>query len=249
MVNEFGVDINTFNIGDYIWYIVGGVSLFFVIVGFIADKSGLAKKTFSKGTKKVEKTDEKIKEPIIEEVLEGIESNDASTDEIPVIENVSYDVNTDVLLDDDNVSDNTSLYISENPDVSDSVNYNSETDENLIELFDEQNELNLEKNDNVENVWDDNMASVMSEENKVVEQMSDVSDMNDIVIEPLEITENNMIGSDTEVSHSNIASENAEEEWGVEPALQSNDDDSLIDVALPSLDDIETNKDEDVWKF
>lgn len=47
-MNEVIVSENVFNIADYIWYIVGGVCLLFVIIGFVADKSGLAKKTFSK---------------------------------------------------------------------------------------------------------------------------------------------------------------------------------------------------------
>ena len=46
------------NMGDYIWYIVGAVSLFFVLVGFIADKTGLIKKTFSK------ENEEKKLEPV-----------------------------------------------------------------------------------------------------------------------------------------------------------------------------------------
>ena len=37
-----------FAFNDYIWYIIGGVALLFILIGFIADKTGLAKKAFSK---------------------------------------------------------------------------------------------------------------------------------------------------------------------------------------------------------
>lgn len=70
-----------FNLNDYIWYIVIGVMLFFILVGFIADKTGLAKKTFAKidstpnkkkDNKKSDNNQQEEVQPIEEEYLERV---------------------------------------------------------------------------------------------------------------------------------------------------------------------------------
>lgn len=290
MGNEFGTDMGVFNIGDYIWYIVGGIALFFVIVGFIADKSGLAKKTFSKDVKKSDKKVKEpiVKEPVVEEMTEPI--NEELTDDLALQNNASeFDdnmsfvempidagtvsddissVNNEVLENDDIVGDNEPLYISEEPEVStdgfvaiDPAVDNSEMILDNLESVELPNDNIVDENNDFDNVWNDDTSINDEDSNEDVTFESNDSNLDNIEISPFtedtvqinedisaDINENSeAINEDTLTA--DIAADNAEEEWGIETTSQVTEEDNLMDVELPNLDDIEINPEEDVWKF
>ena len=225
-----------FNINDYIWYIVGGVALFFILIGFIADKSGLAKKTFSKDSTNKKKampeqnSDVSVSTQSVPESfvipndsdipVAGLENNEQSDfliDSVPVEDNAVLDEsvlnqeevsNEEVSLEPvDSFSSEEPIYLNNDDEVSeDSPSFN------LEDSYSQINESGSENND--DSVWD--------------------LDSNEVVLDD---------------ENSPVAVENAEDDWGIDSSNDSDVSLSLEDVELPNLEDINSNTEEDVWKF
>jgi len=249
-MNELGTSVDVYNMNNYIWYIVGGVALFFVIVGFIADKSGLAKKTFSKDTKKV--TDK----PVGPEQTVSVENNvvdpfavnpvemNPTVAEMPqtVIEdNLNYE-NNNVTMSEENgiVGETEPLYISEEPEiVAFEEPLNVEEVQPVVELTETPVVI---ENSNIENDAD----VIWNNDEKIEEVVTD-SFENSEISEDVSSENTEKFTMDTTVS--DIAAADAETEWGVDSISENTEANNSIEVELPNLEDIEINAEDDVWKF
>lgn len=231
--------MSEFYISDYIWYIVGGVALFFVIVGFVADKSGLAKKTFSKDSKKTNDDAIQSQANVIvqdnteEEPIVG-ESEMMENDQEVSIEASDYENNQVDTLEEDMVIENSPLYIADEQQ-SDSNDFLSVGPEFEDTETDSSGEIETSLTDDMvtpedsSNVWasddDENISTSIDFDNADASFTLD----ND--------------GDDT-----NISQDDAEVEWGMD-SVDENDVVSSIDNELPNLDEIMENTEDDVWKF
>lgn len=126
----------------YIWYIVGGVSLFFVVLGFVADKSGLAKKTFSKEPKKSDGNimnseqngvvqDNIVYQPI---VPEGVVTDNQQQ---VVTDSVNYGANVVNAFEDDMSMANESLYIADDSQYDNNNVTSGEQEQNYVDVTDD----------------------------------------------------------------------------------------------------------------
>lgn len=228
-----------FNINDYIWYIVGGIALFFILVGFIADKSGLAKKTFSKdSTSKKKIMPEQPEQKNDVSMFNGNTSEsfiDTFSSEMPVVvpeindeSNISIN---DVPTEDNNAIEESALTEKTIPNdeaVSEPVDTFSA--EEPIYLNDDEEEAKDNSLFNLENSYQQINEPVMQDEEDSVWNM----DPDEVVIND---------------EDSSVAAENAEDDWGIESTDVSDDLVGLEDVELPNLEDINSDTEEDVWKF
>lgn len=225
-----------FNINDYIWYIVGGVALFFVLVGFIADKSGLAKKTFSKDSvnkKKVisePKSDVAVAEQNVSESFVSPINSENSVVDIENNEQNNFSIESTLVQDADE-SDETIVDQKENlSEETSSDSIDSFATEEPIYLNDDEEVSEDSSLVNLENSYSQNEDSILQNDEDSVWDL----DSNDVVLND---------------SDSSVAVENAEDDWGIEPSNGSDTAISLEDVDFPSLDDINSDTEEDVWKF
>ena len=239
------------NIGDYIWYIVGGVSFFFVLVGFIADKTGLIKKTFSKEINKIDrKPVEESSENLIEEnTVVNNNDNDNVTEEINIVDDV---VESPVTGD---FSTSVMLPIEEQP-----VIINNQEDEFLMDIdsLNEQANENLVSEEKEEVTFDE---SIGNNEDFMIDNDSNISD--DILIDS---TEENSILNEENDEQSSLEEQNdvwnmeesefaVEQEGESEVGEQQENDESGVElqeeneqINLPSIEEVEEGE-EDVWKF
>lgn len=244
---------------EYIWYIVGGISLFFIIIGFVADKSGLAKKTFSKNseTKKSPSNNEQLNLNKIELTNDGM----------------------NVELQKDN-----GINISETSMIQDSLNYD---DINIVEpvinedtqVIDEFLGVNnddvtsFEDNKQIEQVIDIDEVNLSADESPLVNEIEEEVTSNSLYLnngetdasyddldkayleveEPVEVQNENSESVWEQENDINLVENQdynvSQEDWKIEPEEkieESNQD--LENIELPSLDDLNIG-DEDVWKF
>lgn len=236
----------TVNIGDYIWYIIGGIVLFFVLVGFIADKSGLIKKTFGKDSKSNNKVvppvntapaNNQISEPVIELDQEAAINmdriltegdNDVSIDTPPValndIMNVEQDVSSDSA---ENIENDDSIINSDDfmLDGTDNVVADEMSDGDF--MLDSENEEN--------NQEDESQIDNLAEDNSQEEQTEDIIEDNSQEDQEEETTE-----------ESNQEEQNIEEDvWGFDD--ENKLEETADEVSAPDLEEV--NSEEDVWKF
>ena len=223
-------------INDYIWYIVGGIALLFIIIGFIADKSGLAKKTFSKDSGSNEKKNTGVSNvaPIAVPV-ENFNSMVPNTNEDNfVVEN--NEVLEPVVMSDEEIS----------PVQVEEVNV---INGDVVEEQPIVMEQNVEE---PVQVMSDEFAS--TEEPLYLNEEQEQAQEQEILLNEDEGETDSVWDIDSEEvivedADSSVAAENAEEDWGMEPVTSSDDSSDLEDVELPALDDINASIDDDVWKF
>lgn len=235
---------------SYIWYIVGGIVLFFIIVGFVADKSGLAKKTFRKNNTTPVKKEKEQNEEVI--------TNDIST-----LENTNEEafVQDEVQV---SVDDNNDNNVHENVDVVENDNNDFLNQEEVQPVMEDnyENEA-VEYTDSLGNIEyvNNELENEVSEDNQVYEEKIYLNDeveadeeSHDILGKAyLEIDESvdeteKKINSELEQENS-VASEDAEIEWGISEDDMVETKEGLEDVELPDLSDLNIGEDEDVWKF
>lgn len=246
---------------NYIWLIIVAVFVFFVIIGFIADKTGLARKTFEKTPSKVPSISKKNSSTI-----QNVESSDLPISEteqvlLPVEDAGFDDIQSNVGNNfDDAQMDN--LYLNEedivnNNEIATDINEENISDENL--------------NNNV-----DNDELVVSDEEETVEQEEDVPDSDeidnsglesDIIISDIENSDTDSsnvlpeetvdedlyqplddISFDSTIDEDNTdISDNTEDDvWKLDDVAKVENDDDLV---LPDLEDLNDDLEEDVWKF
>lgn len=238
-MNEVGASVSEFNINDYIWYIVGGVALFFVIVGFIADKSGLAKKTFSKEANNANKNTSN-QQPVVPVVVPEVPVTTpvAPSSETmavnPVSESSDFVAGTTPDTITEPVENNNEMVEATQPVASEDSGYSDveqNVSENLVVQTEEDNVQNESANE--ESVWDVNSSDVTEADQEfLLDTEEESSSLN-----------NEQMVEDNNLEVSQIATENAEDDWGMQTASDS------VDVELPNLEDISSETEEDVWKF
>lgn len=244
---------------EYIWYIVGGISLFFIIIGFVADKSGLAKKTFSKNsdTKKVQANNEQVNLDKINSLIDEV-NIDLEKDE----DNYQASVDDDSLNSNDNIipesNDDEGNYV-----IDDFLNTNS-NEENILEdnsQIEELNESNLEIEE-ASLVNDNNLMESDSEPNNLYLNDGETNDSYDDLDKAYLEVEEPIYSEQAEESESVWDQEEAanvteiqddsvsQEDWKIESEEKIEESNqNLENIELPSLDDLNIGDDEDVWKF
>ena len=235
------------NDANMIGYIIGGVVLFFIAVGFVADKTGLIKKTFSKDVSNTKKKEEKVVVPVIptvEPILEPIENNtmEQETEQTDVVDFEDININNDIP---ENVELSDSLVSLENFGDVDAEN-NEVSDITDMEFSEENtDEFMLNDNLNEEVLFDetsDNTDEFMLNENEF--EQSDLAEENVDEFEQSDLTEEDEDG----FVQIDLSEENQNE------AFENDDNDSIVidsdldEIVLPELEEIEDNE-EDVWKF
>ncbi len=86
-----------FTIADYIWYIVGGLALLFILIGFIADKAGLAKRAFSRENQLVKVKEDSVKNPVSTNEVKSPDMNEEKQDLATVSDPVSEEKSNELL--------------------------------------------------------------------------------------------------------------------------------------------------------
>lgn len=244
-----------FYIEDYIWLIAIGVFVLFVIIGFVADKTGLARKTFGKTPADTKKSDTSKRKEVVQEVpafetdemvlpvIDSIEGDmEIGTNEIQVDEPATdflesetdnlYLSNEDVSNVEDNETESENLYLNEEV-LQDSTN-NLYLSEEVSQ--DSSNDLYL----NEEVAQDDVLNDIeTSFENNSLEDENAIVAEEDLY-QPL---------GDVTFDNSVDTSENTDEEdvWQLEDKEEKAEMED--DLVLPNLDDLNAETDEDVWKF
>lgn len=220
--------IEEFYIEDYIWLIVVGVFVFLVIVGFVADKTGLARKTFGKMPNSVpkKKKSESVESlaPVEEPVIEK-DSTDTSDVKLPVMDSmpetpeITQDMPSDNLyLNEDDIYGNPDEIQSSSQNEEDNLYLNDESSQNPAEDQSLENSLGLDENTT------DNDSGLNNEED-LYQPIGDVSFKD--------------IKEDEEDA-------SIEDVWQLDDSANDEDENNL---ELPSLDEINSDTDEDVWKF
>ncbi len=206
--------------GDYIWLIIGGIALFFVIVGFIAEKSGLIKKTFGKEIKinnpvnpsipvvpvvaPIPVMDNQVVEPVVEPISEVVMSDNS----VPVVgvDNVAIDT----------------------PPVA------------LDEMISVEQNMSSEQNEDV--IFDDSIGNnddfMLDGADKVVEE--EINDSNLILNS---VPEEQVV---TTEEAPEVAQNNNDDVWGID--TEEKTEEVSAEVSAPDLDEV-NNTEEDVWKF
>lgn len=221
-----GPNMYEFNINDYIWYIIGGIALLFVVIGFVADKSGLAKKTFSKDYSSSKKTVQK-KESSSSIVVEDAPVETSDSQESVVIDDV----------DTENSSFSDVSTTNEDVDLDDQLS-NESVEEPSREPFSVQEPIYLNGDDDSseQNIsFDLNNSALQGDEGDMSNEEDSVWNMDS---DEVDIDDENL----------SVATDDAEEEWGMN-LTDSDSVESGEDVEFPNLEDISSNTDEDVWKF
>lgn len=211
-----------FYIEDYIWLIVIGIFVFFVIVGYVADKTGLARKTFGKTTsgnnKKLhlnEQNEVVQVVPVFETdntVTPVMNSDDAETSVVEPVSNEIVEPEADNLY----LSDDA-IYSSSSEDTSNDTNELYLNDQNIVVDLDSAS--------------DDNPLPEENTEEDLYQPLGDVTfDTNE-----------------SEEEHEEITPEDQDDVWQLDDnATTEENDDALV---LPNLDELTAESDEDVWKF
>lgn len=238
---------------SYVWYIVGGIILFFIIVGFVADKSGLAKKTFSKNNTIPKKKEQVQTEEVITNNMSTLESANEESfiqDEVQVSVDDNYGnsvyENVDVIE-----SDNNDFLIQEEVQSVTEDNYENEMTENVdsLEIVDyasgEASDLENEVSED-DQVYEEKIY--LNDEVEADEESHDILDKTYLEIDESVDETEKKINSELEQENS-VASEDAEVEWGISEDDMSESSEGLEDVELPDLSDLNIGEDEDVWKF
>lgn len=223
---------------NMIGYIIGVVVLFFIAVGFIADKTGLIKKTFGKEFNSSKKKEEKVVAPVIpvvEPTLEPIEDDtmEQEIDQNNDIDfgniNINNDITEDVELSDSLVSlENIGDMDAENNEVSDATDMefsNENTDEFML-------------NDNLD-------------EKMLFDESSD--NTNEFMLNDDEFVQSDLFEENYEEVDAQDETNDYEENFEDEVSKNNSNDSIVIDsdleeIELPELEEIEDNE-EDVWKF
>lgn len=232
---------------SYVLYIVGGIVLFFIIVGFVADKSGLAKKTFSKNN-----VTPKKKEQIQNEVV---------TNDMPSLENANEEsfIQDEVQIAVDNNYENMDVIENHNNDfmIQDEVqpvivdNYENEIPETTDFLEGDES-----VNDDSSNIENGDLDDTQLYEGKIYlndevasdEESHDILDKTYLEIDESVDETEKKINTELE-QETSVASEDAEIEWGISEDDIADTSEGLEDVKLPDLSDLNIGEDEDVWKF
>lgn len=238
-----------FYIEDYIWLIVLGVFLLFVIIGFVADKTGLARKTFGKVPSSDRKKDKKTKKEIKEkqddmvENQSSIENADSDNLDMPIFDTVTSNealpdnsINQDLYLSDDsnlaeNSFDDNSVIDTESVDNSDN---SSTSDELNMNLGEENGEIYLNQDDSTEDVPDNlNPELTVSDEEDLYQPMGNVS------------FDKDNTSAETEGLETKEESSQDDDVWKLDDKRETEEE----NLPLPDLEDVSANADEDVWKF
>lgn len=238
-----------FYIEDYIWLIVLGVFLLFVIIGFVADKTGLARKTFGKVPSSDRKKDKKTKKEIKEkqddmvENQSSIENADSDNLGMPIFDTVTSNealpdnsINQDLYLSDDsnlteNSFDDNSAIDTDSVDNSDN---SSTSDELNMNLGEENGEIYLNQDDSTEDVPDNlNPELTVSDEEDLYQPMGNVS------------FDKDNTSTETEELETKEESSQDDDVWKLDDKRETKEE----NLPLPDLEDVSANADEDVWKF
>lgn len=249
-MSELGTSVDAFNMNNYIWYIVGGIALFFVIVGFVADKSGLAKKTFSKDSKKepAKPAEPKQTVPVENNVVDSFAENPVEMNpigsEMPQMvaeDNLNYENNNVVFNEENEIMGETEpLYISEEPG---GVSFDEQLNVTEVQPAVQLTETPvMTEGSNVENNADVIWNNGETDQDVVIDSFE-----NSEVAENVSSQNNEEFIMDATVS--DIAAEDAENEWGVHSFSENDEANNSIEAELPNLEDIEINPEDDVWKF
>lgn len=217
-----------FYIEDYIWLIVIGVFAFFVIIGYVADKTGLARKTFGKSTSEHNKKANTNKEEVVQTVPAF------ATDEMVL--SVANPVN-EVEIPVEEVSNEILEPQSDNLYLSDEDVYSSPSEEDAST---ESSELYLNNEESQEDFLNYNMDASLEDSN-----LSEVNIENseEDLYQPL----GNMTFDNVESEVHNNEPVGEDDVWQLEDKDEQEDIED--DLVLPSLDDLNAETDEDVWKF
>ena len=250
------------NDANMIGYIIGGIVLFFIAVGFIADKTGLIKKTFGKEVDSAKKKEEKIVAPVVPVVAPILEPSEDNTieQENEQIDDIDFgnisidnDIQTDVELSDSLVSlDSIGDIDTENNQISD-VDFSSDNANDFMVNEEQENVVDL-NNDAADNV-DDFMLNDSLENEALFADLNDsTSDfmLNDEENTSSDLSEEEIIDNEIE-TNKEIVEDNEYAEENTEEAIENSNDSIVIDsdldeIVLPDLEEIEDNE-EDVWKF
>lgn len=206
-MNEVIVSESVFNIADYIWYIVGGVCLLFVIIGFVADKSGLAKKTFSKDNTSKANKKSLDNSPLTESNNDLVSDVNEVNNDIAVEVNEESSANVSEGL--DNIEDNSLLNTNEPIYLNDVQNEETLPSFNSADSSSLSNEDELEQNQEqdlqsvqVDNIPDSTSDSSVAAENAEEEWGIDlVQDLNesDSNIDEMQLPDLNDVKPDEDV--------------------------------------------------
>ena len=238
---------------SYVWYIVGGIILFFIIVGFVADKSGLAKKTFSKNNIAPKKKEQIQNEEVIVNNVSTLENANEESfiqDEVQASVDDNYDSSMYENMDDVESNDNDFLIQEKvQPVIVD--NYENEVVENTSSL--ESVDYVSDESSDLENeISEDNQVYeekiYLNDEVEANEESHDILDKTYLEIDESVDETEKKINLELEQENS-IASDDAEIEWGISENDMSESSEGLEGVELPDLSDLNIGEDEDVWKF
>lgn len=230
------------NMNDYIWYIIIGVIILFIIIGFVADKTGLAKKTFSKSIiEKKGNNKEKSETPIVDNyssveppITEPVVGND--------IESPSDLSGSMPLMNDTINSDNSELKISE-PIVEDNTIEEQTTPSGNNDIASTSNEWAIDET----NSNNDAADNIYLAEEKDFETNSNSVDLEKAYLES-ENAEVPEASADVNNNHPEevVVDAPVTEQMPVENTASDDEGDNMN---LPELDNLNFKEDEDVWKF
>jgi len=196
------------NIGDYIWLIIGGVALFFVIVGFIAEKSGLIKKTFGKEIKINNPMDSSI--PIVP-VVNPVPATDNQVIE-PVVEPISE---VPVVMDNNLPTEEVNNVVTDAPPVA------------LDEIANVEQNVTLDESSDV--IFDDSIGNnddfMLDGADKIVEE--EINDNNLVVNDEQPSTEEEV---------PEVVQNNDGDVWGI--TTEEKTEETPVEVNAPDLDEV-----------
>lgn len=238
-----------FYIEDYIWLIVLGVFLLFVIIGFVADKTGLARKTFGKVPSSDRKKEKKSKKEVKEkqdDVVENqssIENVESDSLGMPMIDTLTSNeelsdnsINQDLYLSDDsNLTENSfgdnSVIDADSVDNSDN---SSTSDELNMNLGEGNGEIYLNQDDSTDDVPDNlNPELTVSNDEDLYQPMGNIS------------FDKDKNSAEAETSETEEEPSQDDDVWKLDDKKETEEE----NLPLPDLEDVSTNADEDVWKF
>lgn len=242
-----------FYIEDYIWLIVLGVFLLFVIIGFIADKTGLARKTFGKvpssDRKKEKKSKKEVKEKQDDVVENQSSTENAESDSLgmPMIDTLTSNEALNEALSDNSI--NQDLYLSDDSNLTensfddnsvidadsvDNSGNSSTSDELNIHLGEENGEIYLNQDDSTDDVPDNlNPELTVSNDDDLYQPMGNIS------------FDKDKNSAEVEISETEEEPSQDDDVWKLDDKKETEEE----NLPLPDLEDVSTNADEDVWKF
>lgn len=218
-----------FYIEDYIWLIVGGVFVLFVIIGFIADKTGLARKTFGKMPSSASNKKEVESIPVIEQpVQKEVTYIENPIEEVPLMEPIQNEEQPT----NDTSGDN--LYLN-----ADDIYGNSDSIEPSISGESDNLYLNNEDVNDL-SVQEQPVETSFSEE-AIDNTGSDLNlDTDEDLYQPIGDV------SFEEPKDEIKTDDSIDDVWQIDDTPK---EDNETEIDLPALDELNAETDEDVWKF